>query len=132
MIRISCVVGINIVHKKDVIVVKGLIVDVNQASGDKRVASQSIVFLKGEFPTIIIKLRQEKVKSLKTVPWNYGGSTSNVTKDEEVVANIKRTLDYSWIHQSRKKVYPTVELSKEYVKDFLKKMNHKRPLLMKI
>lgn len=89
IIRIPCVDGISIVDNKDLIIVKGTRVDVKQASGEKSMASQSTVLLKGACPTIIIKPHKEKVKSLKTMSWKYGGSTSNVKEDEDVVADIK-------------------------------------------
>lgn len=122
--RILCVDIINIVDKKDVINVKGPRVDMKQASGEKSVKNQSTVFLKGACPNITIKPHQMKVKSLKKVPWNQG----DPVEDEEVVADIKLTVGYQQTHQSRKRAYLSIEISKEDVKAFQKKINHQEAI----
>jgi hypothetical protein len=110
------------------VILKGPPVTSQEIKESSAINSSPLV-LRGGNPVILKKAHQEKVKNLKSVPWNYSGSTTHFQKEEEVVADIKRTVGYQWSHEMKKQDRPSVEVSKEEIKEFLRKMKHPEAII---
>lgn len=79
----------------------------NEASNEEKV----------EVP-IVIKTKTEWLAVIHTI------MHESITKDDDIVADVKETVNYQCMHQKRTEKKPSVEVSEEDVEDYLKKINY--------